>query len=206
MPRRSLEHCSLHYLNQWISHDSRYCHALKFGSPAEKLVAISDATAFYRITRNLPLSGDVNKGLPRFKPLLDVLEKVRHDDFNSNPASGIRKVEAAIQNHYGTQSKVSLATKVLWLKLKRPIILYDSQARTAIGTRPGDLEGFYKQWKAEFQSLAVEIAGVCRKLETMGSYSVNAKLATPQFIRKVASTEWFRERVFDIYLWNRGAD
>jgi hypothetical protein len=206
MPCRSLEHCSLQYLNRWISQDSQICHALKFGNPKEKLTAINHAVSFYRISRNLPLSGDTGKGLPRCKPLLDVIEKVNRDDFKSDPVSGIRNFESAIQKHYGPRGMASLATKLLWLKLKRPIIIYDSQARAAIGTRSGDLNGFYQQWRIEFNSHASEIARVCRNLETMGPYSVDAKKATPKFIHKVASTKWFHERVFDMYLWMMGAD
>ncbi|MEO2026701.1 MAG: hypothetical protein ABGZ23_12565 [Fuerstiella sp.] len=99
-----------------------------------------------------------------------------------------------------------MTTKVLWLALKRPIIIYDSQARMALGTRAGDLEGFYTEWRKAFQTHAARIARVCKKLEKMGAYSVDAKRATPKFIHKVASTRWFHERVFDIYLWSKGND
>ncbi|MDA7910042.1 hypothetical protein N9B44_00065 [bacterium] len=206
MPSRSLEHCSLHYLNQWIRHDSQCCQAFKFGTTTEKLSALSHAVSFYGISRNLPLRSDTNKGLPRFKPLLNALEQVKPQDFKSNPVAGIRKFESAIQKHYGSASKASLATKVLWLRLKRPIIIYDAQVRIAIGTRPGDLDSFYARWRESFETKNAEISQVCERLEKMGDYSVDHKLATPKYIRKVASTKWFRERVFDIYLWNLGAN
>ncbi len=169
----------MHYLNQWLQHDSGYRHTLKFGSTAERLDALRKAAAFYRITRKLPLSGDVGKGLPRFKPLLDVIETVRRGDFSADPVSRIRKVEAAISERYGGRGMLSLTTKVLWLALKRPIIIYDAQARNAIGTRNGDLEGFYSEWRKEFKEHSGEIAGVCKKLEKMGAYSVDAQRATP---------------------------
>ena len=101
---------------------------------------------------------------------------------------------------------LSLTTKVLWLKMKWPIIIYDRQARKEIGTPVGDLEGFYTQWRKGFQLRFGKIATVCRKLGRMGAYSVNERIATSMFIHKVASTRWFHERAFDIYLWCMGAD
>lgn len=206
MPVRSYEYCSLHYLNLWFMQDSICCKPFKNGSHDEKLEALQKAAAFYRISRNLPLSGDEAKGLPRFKPLLDVIDTVKRDDFRSDPVAGIHKVEAAISKRYGGKGVLSLTTKVLWLKLKRPVIIYDAQARSAIGTRAGDLKGFYNDWRKEFQRHSHEIARVCAKLEKMGVYSVNGPRATPNLIHKVASTRWFHERVFDVYLWNKGID
>lgn len=72
MPTRTIEYRSLQYLNQWIIRDSRYCDGLANGSESSKLRALVDAAGFYRISRNLPLAADVKKGLPRYKPLLDV--------------------------------------------------------------------------------------------------------------------------------------
>jgi hypothetical protein len=188
----------------WLLHDCDCCHALKFGTREEKLAALRTAIGQYGIARNLPLSGDEKKGLPRLKPLLDVIETVKHSDFRPDPVPAIRQVSAAISKRYGGRGKLSMTTKVLWLALKRPIIIYDSQARLALGTRAGDLEGFYAEWRRAFQTHAARIAKACEKLGKMGVYSVEDRRATPKYIHKVATTRWFHERVFDFYLWNKG--
>ena len=204
MPTRTLEFCSLQYLNQWIDHDSKYCDALTHGTEEEKLAALGPAANFYRIARNLPCTGDTEKGLPRYKPLLDVIDSVAPDDFADNTVERIYEVETVISEKYGDKNVLSLTTKILWLKIKTPIIIYDQQARVAIGTRDGDLSGYYAHWRKEFANQSDKIRAVCDKLTAMTNYTTDEKLATPDYIQDLTSRTWFRERVFDIYLWNKG--
>ncbi len=204
MPTQTFEYCSLQYLNQWIIHDSRYCDALANGSKSTRLDALKDAAGFYKISRNLPKAGDTEKGLPRYKPLLDVIESVKPADFKKDPVQRIRKVESTISHKYGGRGVLSLTTKVLWLKVKRPIILYDKQARTAIGTKDGDLDGYYTEWREAFELFSGQIATACKKLVRMSKYTADKDLATATYIKDATAQTWFHERVFDIYLWNKG--
>lgn len=206
MATRTFEFCSLHYLNQWILRDSGYCEALANGSEDEKLNALYKAAAFYRISRNLPLAADENIGLPRYKPLLDVLDSVRPSDFKANVIQGIREVESAISKKYRDKGVLSLTTKVLWLKLKRPIIIYDARARQAIGTKDRDLHRYYSEWRRAFKRHSEQIVAACGKLVTMSKYTIDEDIATPRYIKDITAEPWFHERVFDVYLWNRGGD
>ena len=138
VPTRTFEYCSLQYLNQWITRDSTYCIVLSRGTEDEKLSMLHDAAVFYRISRNLPRSADVGKGLPRYKPLIDVLDSIKLAAFEADPIQGIREAESAISDMYDGRGVLSLTTKVLWLKLKSPIIIYDRQPMTSIQ--------FLRQW------------------------------------------------------------
>jgi hypothetical protein len=40
----------------------------------------------------------------------------------------------------------------------------------------------------------------------MYKYAANQEIGTKEHIGEIASTTWFRERVFDAYLWHKGKD
>ena len=203
MATPAFEYCSLQYLNQWISHDSKYCDGLASGKEDTKLTALKNACGFYGISRNLPLAADKGR---RYGPLMDVLDSVNAEDFETNLLQGIRKVESDISKKYLNRGVLSLTTKVLWLKVKSPVIIYDSQARNAIGTKVGDLEGFYAKWRIRFKKQEKRITAACAQLVTMSKYTFDEELAASSYIQEVTAHCWFRERVFDNYLRNLGAN
>ena len=134
MTIQSFEYCSLHYLNQWLTYDRGYCDALSNGTTETKLNTLKNAGGFYRVSRNLPTKYDVGKGRARYQPTLDILDQVDKKKLTIEPVIEINKIERKISAVYGDRNVLSLTTKFLWLKVKKPIIIYDSQARSAIGT------------------------------------------------------------------------
>ena len=70
----NFNYCALHYLNLWLSKDRNFCEALEGHNEAVKLRALTEAAAFYRVARNLPMVYDVGKGIPRYKPVLEAID------------------------------------------------------------------------------------------------------------------------------------
>lgn len=203
---QSFEYCSLHYLNQWLLYDSAYCLALEGGNQKEKLSALKKAGGFYKVARNLPTAFDKKRGIERYKPVLDIIDGLSISQFDKDPVSKIIETEAKISSQYGNRGVLSLTTKFLWLKFKAPILIYDSQARIAVKSQDGDLCGYYSNWKNEFSKYETEIIIACTKLPNLSLYAVDQQVATKGYIHKISSNKWFHERVFDIYLWNRGSN
>ncbi len=204
MAIQTFEYCSLQYLNQWLSHDKGFCDAFSGNDQINKLVALKSAGAFYGIARNLPTKFDQKKGIERYRPVLDILDKLEKSKFEENPVGEIEKVERDISKKYGNRGVLSLTTKFLWLKIKQPILIYDSQARIALGTEDGKLQPYYERWRQEFRRSQDEIKKVCSKLSNLNLYVADQEVGKKDYITKVACKEWFQERVFDIYLWNKG--
>ena len=204
MATKTFEYCSLHYLNQWLSHDKGYCQVLANGSRSAKLTTLKNAGGFYRIARNLPSEYDEKKGLNRYEPVLDIIDSIKPIQFKNNPVKEILEIERRISKMYGNKSVLSLTTKFLWLKIKHPILIYDSRARIALGTENGILDSFYKKWREEFATFQREIVKACSKLPELNKYSVDQEVGTKEYIREISGEAWFQERVFDIYLWNKG--
>ncbi len=203
MATMTFEYCSLHYLNQWLSYDMGFCNALASNDKKKKLDALKKASAFYRIARNLPAKYEEKKGLARYEPVLEIIDVLTPRNFEDNPVQEIRKIEKRISQIYG-RGVLSLTTKILWIKIKHPILIYDSRARIALKTKNGDLESYYVAWRDDFKVHQQEIAAACAKLPDLYKYSVNQDIGTNDYIKMISSELWFHERVFDIYLWNKG--
>ena len=204
MAIQTFEYCSLHYLNQWLTYDQGYCQALSKGDEEKKLSALKSAGGFYRVSRNLPSEFDEKKGLKRYQPVLEILDAVSKEQFEDDPVKTILETERKISRKYGNRSVLSLTTKFLWLKIKQPILIYDSQARIAVGSTNGDLAGYYKKWVEGFEKHNNDIEAACSRLSELNLYAVDQKLGTKEYIKDVSSKSWFQERVFDIYLWSKG--
>jgi len=204
MATKTFEYCSLEYLNQWFINDMGYCQALANGNKSEKLAALKSAGVVYKVARNLDSKYDEKKGLTRYEPVLDIIDPLKSTQFENNPVKEILEIEKSLSEKYGNKSLLSLTTKFLWIKIKQPILIYDSRAKDALGTESGDLEDYYKKWREEFKANQKEIVDVCSKLPDMNKYAVNQEVGTKEYIREISNNTWFHERVFDNYLWNKG--
>lgn len=204
MAIQTFEYCSLHYLNQWLTYDRGYCESLSNGSTEEKLSVLKSAGGFYRVSRNLPSEFDEKKGLARYQPVLDTLDSVCSEHFTNNIVEKIWEIESKISAKYGKRRVLSLTTKFLWLKIKDPILLYDSQARIALGTKDDDLPAYYQKWGEGFEQHEKDIKKACSQLSDLHLYAVDQRNGTREYIKEVSSNSWFHKRVFDIYLWSKG--
>jgi hypothetical protein len=198
--------CALHYMNQWISQDRAYCEALAGHNRSKKLDTLRSAAAFYRIARTLHKRYEEREGLQRFEPVLDIIDAQTREDFEGDKLLlAIEKVRIEISRKYGDRGVLSLTTKFLWLKIKSPVIIYDSRASRALRTVPGDIGDYYAEWRKTYESFSEQIDVACSSLQDVFEYTLNPKLATRKFIAETAVQHWFKERVLDIYLWYRGS-
>lgn len=202
MRHNEFNHPALRYLDQWLSKDSVFCDGLAAAQRPRRLNALRQAAAFYRVSRNLRREFDEDE---RLGPLLTIVDSLSRTDIEDrNPVGGVLKVRDRIREKYGDRGVLSLTTKILWLKFKTPLIIYDGQARTALAANDGDLADYYRRWRTGFQSAEREISLACRSLASVRDYCVDPSALTDNELQQLASQEWFKERVFDTYLWNRG--
>jgi hypothetical protein len=202
MATTTFEYCSLHYLNLWLKDDKNYCDGLATGNRSEKLSALRTAAFTYKVARTLHSRLDRPA---RYERLLNIIDPLEPTQFHDDPPREIRKIEREISEAYGGRNVLSATTKFLWIKIKQPILVFDSRARTALGIRNNnDLEGFYDRWREEFKTNERAIVNACSKLPDMNKYAMNQVVATKEYVRKISDQPWFHERVFDSYLWHKG--
>lgn len=202
--KHSWEYFSLHYLEMWLRHDRIYHESLNNGTREERLISIKKAATYYKVARNIPKKHDEDIGRARYEPILNVLDKAIAADFSCDTVKAISKVQKKISKAYGDRGVLSITTKLLWLKIRDPIIIYDSQARKALNTEDGDLSGFYEAWRTKYSAHSEDIATVCAKLSSVSKYSCDQIIATPAYVQTISAQPWFQERVFDVYLWHEG--
>lgn len=167
--------------------------------------ALVKAGVHFRIARTLPTKFEEEKGLVRYQPVLKVLDGIKEAEVTpDNVERVVRDAQQEISSQYGERKVLSLTTKFLWLKIKSPIRIYDRQARIALGTREGDFSAFNAEFSIRFAEFASEIDEACTRLKSVVSYSVHPKMR-PSGVETLTSKQWFKERVFDIYLWNKGS-
>lgn len=202
--KHSWEYFSLHYLNMWLRHD-RLCHeSMNNGNRSEKLISIKKAAAYYKVSRNLPKEYDEDAGFERYEPIVKILDGIKASSFSDNPVKSIKKVESKISTAYGGRGVLSITTKLLWLKVRDPILIYDSQARKALNTVEGKLSEFYSAWENEYSKHSKAIDAACAKLNEVAKYSCDQTIANSVYVKNISAELWFKKRVFDMYLWHKG--
>ncbi len=204
MPIQSFEFCSFSYLNFWISNDQFYCKAFEGNNEDEKLKALKDVSVKYGIARNFPLCYDEQKSIRRFIPVLKIIDKYTNSDVDT--AEKIEKIAEEISGEYGGRGLKSATTKFLWAKFKIPVIIYDSQAKIALGVKSADLIEYYNKWRECFNTNRSGVENACCKLLELHEYAIknNGQNVTKEYIKSISEQRWFQERVLDFYLWNKG--
>lgn len=202
----TFEYCSLYYLNQWLDYDRGFFEAMSGSDDTAKLSTLKKAAGFYRVARNLHTK---KKGPERYQPVLDILDTVNPEQFkrdrNQEIVREIISIERRISSEYNNRNCLSLTTKFLWLKVREPILIYDSQARKALGSKDGNLECYYEKWPQCFKRHKQKIEEACASLHKLHRYTYSPdQKATESYINKISSQIWFQKRVFDIYLWLKG--
>ncbi|HUX78581.1 MAG TPA: hypothetical protein VMW10_02375, partial [Alphaproteobacteria bacterium] len=176
------EYCSLHYLNQWLSNDKRFVETLAGQSNDSKLEILKKAAVFYKVARNLPETGDTKKGMRRYQPVLDIIDKVTHPTKESEVINVVNGAQKAISDSYHKGKVLSLTTKFLWLKVRHPILIYDSRTKTAIEAETGNYEDFCIKWKEAYERNLKGIERACAKLYKMSNYTTTPMIATEDYI------------------------
>ena len=123
-----LETACLGYLLQWSTLEKEIFDGLRSPSHDERLRALNRAAAFFRIARNLPIKRE--QGAERLSPVLEMF-----DQLPENPPDDVMAAVIEFQDRlsaiYGRRA-LSFSSKVLWLRYRAPIVIYDAQARRAL--------------------------------------------------------------------------
>ena len=209
----TFEFCALYYLNWWSILDRKFVKAFSSGN-LEKIMAILPAVmSSYRISRNFSMVYDVDSrsDCRRFEPVANIINDSKITEVNhSNYIEVVNNVREQIRVLY-KKDLLSATTKLLWMKYRSPIIIYDNNAATALHRlgyriKPGDYEGYASLWKKYYAEVSGDIETACKKLSSIRKFaeSANETFFSEEYIRDITSQEWFRERVLDIYFWHAG--
>jgi len=152
MPAITFDYAALYYLNWWLKYDRHYCAALKSSDPEMQRAALVKAAAVYRVARNLRLEHD--KEGHRLATALQIIGKPDPREFKgAKLVLAVDTVRKQLREAYKRKDLLSLTTKFLWLRLQTPIVIYDPNARQALGTKTGELPRSTKLGSANTTSI-----------------------------------------------------
>jgi hypothetical protein len=157
---------------------------------ATRLSGLQRCAGFFRIARNFPTRFDVERGLPRLDPVLAILDTVRAPLRAGRLLEIVDLTSRRLASLYGKKGLLSAATKLLWVMHQDPVIIYDSQVRASLRVPPGDYPAYVSRWHALYSQHASGIRRATSRVRIPGA---------------PLEKEWFRRRVFDLYLWAEGA-
>ncbi len=209
-PSITFKFCALHYLNLWLKDDRKFYQDFHSGNETD---ALMKAGALFKVARNLPEEYDKN-GLDepyrpedhRYRHVREILQGYNDAILQKmGPVALVDEIQRRISSAYGNRGVLSLTTKFLWVKYRSPIVIYDRQAREALesskNSLAGNYEKFHASWATGYRRHEDEIAEACESLPKVRDYCLDSDAD----IAPLVSQSWFRERVFDIYLWHQGS-
>jgi hypothetical protein len=189
--------CATQYGRYWLKTERQLVSQLASPELYLRLSALQRAAGYFRIARNFPTAFDTAIGIQRLMPVLNTLDRYRTQSITRDSLCDvIEQLRRELGVPYGGRDFLSAATKLLWLLHRDSVIIFDSQARAALGTPPGDFPRYFEQWFEEYERSTGVLTAVCVDARKKMGADADALDMTQ---------EWFRRRVFDTYLWNRGA-
>jgi hypothetical protein len=201
-----LEYCSLQFADYWFATDRGLVAGLSSRDRLERLETLCRAAINFGVARTLPKAFDEGRGLQRLSPALAVLDRnTRKPIAPQGAVEVVYRVRDQLGRAYGGKAPLSVATKFLWLRNQDVFVIYDSQARAALGTRNGDYGAYLQRWQQGYLELRDAIRRVSSVLPRQRQYLSCAHSVSKQEIHEAAREEWFWKRVYDIYLWRRGS-
>ena len=206
MTEPTLQQSAVEYAGYWFKTESTLVDALSGDERVVRLQALQRAAGYFRIARNMPRAYDVGLGHQRLAPVLFLLDSSRLQPVDETTLPHVvRSLRREIGAAYGGRDLLSAATKFLWLLHRDTVVIYDSQVRGALGSPYADYDAFLDRWRSGYAGLRETIRYACTSLPSSNVSRFCGRAVSRDAIEEVAMQEWFRRRVYDIYLWRRGA-
>ncbi|GAB2612977.1 hypothetical protein [Novilysobacter erysipheiresistens] len=125
-----------------------------------------------------------------------------------SPVSNVQNLAESFRRDFGSFN-LSAASKLLWWKHRHPYLIYDSRAVAALkklGYRFAnrDYAEYARSWLGAYVEREGEIDGAVASLADLQPF-LDTWHPTVDSISRLAQEKWFRERVFDLALWEHGA-
>jgi hypothetical protein len=212
--QREINHAALAYLNLWFRTDRHHMRTLSDPLTGE---ALRKVAAKYMVARGISMKDAQGNAIP---------EKERDRRWNQaatlvSRARRLAKGDAAVVRKLATQlgeldtreyDLASAATKFLWFAGRYEVRILDVRAVRALrqlerpprGTTT-DYEWFEKAWARQIAECAQELEKAVENLPKQFPWSAVPGPWQQRALEEAIAHAWFQDRVFDQYLWAKGA-
>ena len=194
------EYCAARFLDQW-ERKERPLHVALSGNPSSD--AVRKALASFQVARGF--AGLSGKAASVVAALLDASNQLDEQ----NVVTRVDMLADRFEKDFGTRN-LSAASKLLWLRCRSPVLIFDARAVNALGRLRHELKGssyhtFYHAWRREYDSRQTELEYAIHALEGIKPFTASWYRSSVTF-RADIRARWFSERTFDLFLWELGRE
>lgn len=199
-----LAYCAARFLRQWEKHEASLYRGI---SSAPDDATVSKALAYFQVSRNF---ADLKKKPENLGKIRSALVLVRQDETLASETAKVTALAKALEREFN-KFNLSAATKLLWLSYRAPYIVHDKRAVTALSRRfkhkfdSRQYAEYAGAWRAEFDKIASDIEPAIASLSKGRDFMPRTSLTEMDLV-DLAKQQWFKERVFDIFLWEVGGE
>lgn len=192
----SFDYYAMRYLLLWHQSERKLVDEFSENPAA----ALKSAMHSFRIARSFPgIADDV-----RAKYVV----KAVHSMSPNVPAQNVSLLAKKFEIKFD-HLNLSAASKLLWIKYRSPYLIYDSRALRALKRYPikvksADYASYEGAWRCAYDGHKRDIDRAVYALVNLQPY-VKHWHPTKDSLRKLVREPWFKQRVFDIALWENGA-
>ncbi|MBI2747093.1 MAG: hypothetical protein HYX45_16105 [Burkholderiales bacterium] len=193
----------MRFLLQWQHKESKLHREVRKASPSVE--AVRTALRFFQVSRNFSGIDKDDRALRVTRELVNV-----RTQSDMHPVESVEALADAFRRAK-FQRNISAASKLLWLSSRSPFKIYDDRAWIALrklGADPGpkgDYATYFDAWKKEYAKYKTGIEAAVQLLPSARPF-LPAPQPSETGLRRVVQKGWFKERVFDIYLWELGGE
>jgi hypothetical protein len=199
------EFCALRFLILWETEEKKLHSALRT-SPPLALDYVRKSLNHYGVARNF-------KGLSQDKTAAFIQKSLCaiSDTPTLTPEKKVVKLAKKFKGKF-RQHNLSASSKLLWLRNKTPYILYDKRAVDALSAMDPKFnksdyqkyQKYCKSWRSMYSKKKKDILRAAEKLKKIPRDFMPPSTPSDEKLFPMVTKKWFLERIFDIYLWEKG--
>jgi hypothetical protein len=164
--------------------------------------ALRNSLQLFRVARTFPGMADDRK-------LTLILNALRafSPDVISSPVETVTSLARQFRADFG-KNNLSAASKLLWLTFRSPFLIYDARAVKGLkfldhNFKNQHYEDYYATWKTAYANHERDLVRAVSQLPKLQPF-FGTWQETKTSLGALSKQCWFRERVFDNYLWELG--
>lgn len=191
-----MKYYALRYLLMWEQTERAIAEQFATTTTSD---ALRQGMHHFRIARSFAGIGDGS----RLALVLQALQQACLPDAANNTHALARQFE----RDFGSFN-LSAASKLLWLQHRSPYLIYDTQAVLSLkkmGHRlpARDYAAYMDAWRMAYERYRQDIDKAAESLIDLQAF-VSHVHPTVESLRELVLHPWFKERVFDMALWENG--
>lgn len=201
-PRRvpPYQYCAARFLDQW---ERKECtlHAGLSRNPTP--AGVRKALASFQVARGFP--GLSQKGVTVVRALRRASKRLNAE----NMTARVEMLADSFKKDFGTRN-LSAASKLLWLRCRSPVLIFDARAVRALQKLGHDMRrpnyfAYCKAWRGEYDKRRAELDKAVVGLAGFQPFTASW-YKSPAETRADITARWFSERTFDLFLWEIGGE